>query len=73
MQKVSRIISAILDWFSDFFAYRKGLLIILGIFLIVCNFVLQFFVGLDFFVESNFFLHLGVLIALVGVLLTRAL
>ncbi len=60
-----------LDRLSEFFAHRKGLLVMVGAALVVLNFVLQFVPG--WVGQSNLFLHLGVLVALVGVLLAWAL
>jgi uncharacterized membrane protein SirB2 len=62
-----------LDKVSEFLAHRKGLLILLGIGLVLINGVLQFGAAPDWLVESNLLLHLGVIIALVGVLLAWAL
>lgn len=62
-----------LDNLSEFLAHRKGLLPILGILLIICNIILQFFPGLGWVVQSNLFLHLGVIIAILGVLVAWAL
>ncbi|MCA9936591.1 MAG: hypothetical protein H6662_11195 [Ardenticatenaceae bacterium] len=62
-----------LDWLSDFFAQYPGVLPILGLLLIVLNFILQIFPGPNsgWFVESNFCLHLGLIIAMIGFLLVR--
>ena len=60
-----------LDQASEFFAERKGLLVMLGMAFVVLNFVLQFVPG--WVGETNFFLHLGVLTALLGILLAWAL
>ncbi|OQY88820.1 MAG: hypothetical protein B6D39_11080 [Anaerolineae bacterium UTCFX2] len=62
-----------LDRLSNFFAARKGLPVIIGIVLILVNGVLQFFPGLGWVVSANLFLHLGIILALVGVLLAWAL
>lgn len=61
------------DKFSEFLAARKGLPIIIGIILVVLNGFLQFFPGLGWLVSSNLLLHLGVVIALLGVLFAWAL
>ncbi len=60
-----------LDQASEFFAERKGLLVMLGMAFVVLNFVLQFVPG--WVGETNLFLHLGVLTALLGILLAWAL
>ena len=62
-----------LDRLSNFFAARKGLPVIIGIVLILVYGVLQFFPGLGWVVSANLFLHLGIILALVGVLLAWAL
>lgn len=62
-----------LDGLSTFFAHRKGLLPLLAIILILLNFVLQFFPGLGWWATSDLFLHLGVIMAIFGVLLAWAL
>lgn len=68
-----RNLNRFLDSLSNFFAARKGLLPIVGLVLIVINFALQFFPQAGWVAGSNLFLHLGVAIALVGVLLAWAL
>jgi len=68
------MISRLLDWFSEFIAHRKGLLPMIGILLVIINFILQFFFPLDFWLTgSNLFLHLGVIVAIFGMLLAWAL
>lgn len=62
-----------LDQVSEFLAARKGFLPLLGILLVIVNFVLQFFPGLGWIVESNLALHLGVILAILGILLAWAL
>lgn len=66
-------INRLLDFLSDFLAHRKGLLPILGIFLVGLNAILQFFPGSGWLVETNLLLHLGVILALLGFLLAWAL
>lgn len=68
------MISRLLDWLSNFIAHRKGLLPLIGIVLVSLNFILQFFFPLGhWFPSSNLFLHLGVIVAIFGMLLAWAL
>ncbi len=62
-----------IDTLSDFFAYRKGLLPLLGLVLIFLNLILQFVPGSSWVASSNLLLHLGLLVAIVGFLLGWAL
>ena len=67
-------LSRLVDIASNYFAHRKGLLPLLGILLVMINFVLPFIFGLDNVVTgSNLFLHLGVIIAIFGMMLAWAL
>lgn len=66
-------LNTLLDWFSNHLAPRKGLLPIIGMALIVINLVLQFFPGLGWLVSSNIFLHLGIIVAIFGIMLAWAL
>ena len=65
-------LSAFMDWFSEFIAHRKGLLPMIGILLIVANFILQVFAA-GWMVQTNCLLHLGLVIAVFGLLAARAL
>lgn len=66
--------SKLLDRLSEFLAHRKGLLPLLGIGLILLNFVLQFVLPAgSFLVTANLFLHLGLVVALLGLMLAWAL
>jgi len=65
--------SNMLDRVSEFLAHRKGLLPIIGILLIVVNLVLQFVLPGSFLTTSNLFLHLGLVIAIFGLMLAWAL
>jgi len=69
MQRLNKF----LDKASEFLAHRKGLLILLGIVFVLINAILQFTPAPAWLVESNLLLHLGVIIALMGVLLAWAL
>jgi len=61
---------------SNFLARWPGLPILLGIALVILNFLLQFFSALPvvgWFADRAFFLHLGVFVGLLGVLLKDVL
>jgi hypothetical protein len=66
-------LSKMVDRASDYFAHRKGLLPMLGMLLVMINFFLPFLFGLNWVTASNLFLHLGVLIAIFGLMLAWAL
>ncbi|MEJ5225774.1 MAG: hypothetical protein WHV44_15055 [Anaerolineales bacterium] len=66
-------LSDLLDWASEFFAHRKGLLPLIGSGLILINLVMQFIPGLGWLADSNLLLHLGALVAIIGFLLAFAL
>ena len=65
--------SQLLDRLSEYLAHRKGLLPMLGLLFVVINLVLQLFPGLGWLASSNLFLHLGVILAIVGMMLAWAL
>jgi hypothetical protein len=68
------MISRLLDWFSNFLAHRKGLLPLIGIVLVILNYILYFFLPLGHWLtDSNLFLHLGVIVAIFGLMLAWAL
>ena len=66
-------INQLLDHLSEYFAHRKGLLPIVGLFFVVINFILQLIPGLGWIASSNLFLHFGVVLAIVGMLLAWVL
>jgi hypothetical protein len=67
-------LSKLLDKASNYLAHRKGLLPFLGILLVIINYILPFLFGLDNLITgSNLFLHLGVIIAIFGMMLAWAL
>jgi hypothetical protein len=69
---MSQFFSDLLDNISEFLAHRKGLLPIGGILFIVLNFILQLFPS-TWLAQTNCFLHLGLILAIFGFLLARAL
>lgn len=70
---MNRSLNAFLDKLSDFLAHRKGLLPFLGILLVILNGVLQFFPEVGWLGSSNLFLHIGVVLAIFGLMLAWAL
>ena len=65
--------SKFLDRMSEFLAHRKGLLPFIGLFLILVNLLIQFIFRGSFLAETNLFLHIGLLIAIFGLMLSWAL
>jgi hypothetical protein len=61
-----------IDRASGYLAPRKGLLPLIGLFLILANFVVQFLIP-GWFSSSNLLLHLGLIIAIIGLMLAWAL
>lgn len=61
-----------LDDLSEYLAPRKGLLPLIGIGLIVLNYILQF-LPVGWLASTNLFLHLGLIVAILGLLLAWAL
>ena len=66
--------SKLLDRMSEYFAHRKGLLPLIGLVLITLNLILQFiFPAYFWFISTNLLLHIGLIIAIFGFMLARAL
>lgn len=70
---MKKTISHILDVVSDYLAARKGLLPIIGIVLVLLNLALQMVPGTFFLKDINLFLHLGLVISILGFMLSWAL
>ena len=67
-------LSKLVDSASNYFAHRKGLLPILGILLVILNYILPFIIGFENVTAlNNLFLHLGVIVAIFGIMLAWAL
>lgn len=64
--------SKLIDQASNFFAARKGLLPLVGILLVVINLIFRLVLP-GGFANSDLFLHLGVIIAILGLMLAWAL
>ncbi len=66
--------SKFLDQTSEFLATRKGLLPLIGMALIFINFLLVSFAPAEWYlVRTNLFLHVGLIVALFGLMLAWAL
>ncbi len=65
--------SKLLDLLSEYLAHRKGLLPLIGIVLIALNLILQFLFSPFWLTTSNLLLHLGLIIAIIGLMLAWAL
>lgn len=68
-----KFLSRLLDQVSEFLAHRKGLLPLLGVLLILVNLVLQFAFPGSWLATTNLSLHIGLVIALFGLMLAWAL
>ena len=65
-------LSKLIDQASEFFAHRKGLLPLAGIVLIILNFIFRLaFPG--WLASSDLLLHLGIIVAVFGLMLGRVL
>ncbi len=61
---------------SDYLARNKGLPVVVGVGLVLLNFLLQLLPAwpvIGWLAEVNFFLHLGIVIGLLGILIGDAL
>jgi hypothetical protein len=67
-----RYFSRVIDRLSEYFAARKGLLPLIGILLVVANFVVRF-LPLGWFGSSDLLLHLGIILAIFGFMIAWAL
>jgi hypothetical protein len=67
------MISRFVDWLSEYLARRKGLLPLIGLALIVLNLIFQFVLPPGWLVSSNLLLHLGVIVAVIGLMVAWAL
>jgi hypothetical protein len=66
-------LSNFLDWLSEYLAARKGLLPLIGILLVLINLIINLFPATSFFTESDILLNIGVIVAVLGLMLARAL
>ena len=62
-----------LDRVSEFISKRRGLPTMIAIALVVVNLIVQFLPGMEWLARTNLLLHIGVIIGLLGILLSAAL
>ena len=65
--------SKLLDRLSEFLAHRKGLLPLIGIALIIANLIVQFTLPGWGLATTNLLLHIGLIVAIFGLMLAWAL
>jgi hypothetical protein len=65
-------LNKLIDNLSEYLAHRKGLIPLIGIGMILLNLIFQF-IPLGWITETNLMLHLGLILALIGFLLSWAL
>ena len=65
-------LSKLIDKLSDFLARRKGLLPLIGLLFIIANLILQF-VFPGWLASANLLLHVGLIVAILGLMLAWAL
>jgi ABC-type amino acid transport system permease subunit len=75
MNKLDALLSKILDGISDYVSAHRGVPVLIGVLLVVLNYLLLVIPGIQLgFVETtNLLLHVGVIVGLLGVLLGDAL
>lgn len=73
MSKFQGFLSGLLDKLSEYLAVRKGLLPLLGTALILVNFVLEIAFPGAYVTQIDLFLHLGLILAIFGIVLGTAL
>jgi len=65
--------SKLFDQLSEYLAHRKGLLPLIGLVLIILNLILQFVLPPGWLVSTNLLLHLGLIVAILGLMIAWAL
>jgi len=65
--------SKMVDKMSEYLAHRKGLLPLLGLLFIIVNLLLQFLFPLGWLAGTNLLLHIGLIVAIFGLMLAWAL
>ncbi len=61
--------SRLIDWLSEYLARRKGLLPVTGIILIFINLLMQLLLPPSWLLNANIPLHIGLIVAIIGLML----
>jgi len=70
---MEQFFSKLLDDLSEYLANRKGLLPLIGVLLVLVNLVLEILFPSWWITRVDLLLHVGVIVAIFGVALARAL
>lgn len=73
MKKIESGLSKLLDDLSEFLADRKGLVPLIGVGLVILNLIIDLTMPGSFMSRTDLLLQLGVIVAIIGFLLARAL
>ncbi|HTP02375.1 MAG TPA: hypothetical protein VMJ64_13465 [Anaerolineales bacterium] len=65
--------SKMFDWLSEFLAHRKGLLPLIGLALILANLIVELTLPAGWLSSTNLLLHLGLIVAILGLMIAWAL
>ena len=65
--------SKLFDRLSEFLSRRKGLLPLIGLVLVLLNLLLQFLLPPGWLTSSNLLLHVGIIVAILGLMIAWAL
>lgn len=73
MKGLANSLSKLLDNLSESLAERKGLIPLIGLGMVLLNLLLVLIFPSSFLSRSDLFLHLGVIVAIFGLMLGQAL
>jgi hypothetical protein len=73
MKGLSNWLSKLLDDLSESLAHRKGLVPLIGVGLVVASMLIGLILPDSYLARSGVFLHLGVIVAVLGLMLGQAL
>jgi hypothetical protein len=73
MKGIAKTLSKLLDNLSESLAERKGLIPLIGLGLVLVNLLIVLIFPNGFLARSDLFLHVGVIVAIFGLMLGQAL